>query len=129
MCSCSFSLYLGVQFVDIISHAQQKNLQFYFGFSAEKKSLKLIVVFQNAECPFYLDGSVHPIQDPLFAHDIFIRFPSLFHKLFGYIQLFVPLRSGAFFFIRTAATVFTLIYSHLRYITTLTFAMTVILTF
>lgn len=71
-------LYFCMQFVQIIPHTEQKNLQSYFRFPTKQKSLEFIIIFQNSEYPFRLDRTVHTIQNPFFAQDIFIRFLSLF---------------------------------------------------
>ena len=63
-------LYFCVEFIEITAHAKQKNLQFDFSFPTEQKSLKFIVVFQNPEGSFHLDGTVHPVQNPCLAQDI-----------------------------------------------------------
>jgi hypothetical protein len=82
MAGCSVILDFGMKLIDVISQTEQKNLQFYPGFPTEQKSLESIVVFQNSKCPFNLDGTVHPVLDPRFAYDIFIRFPAAFNKVF-----------------------------------------------
>ena len=58
-------------------------LAFHFGFSAKQKFLKFIVIFQNSESTFYLNGAVHAILDSCFGQDVFIRLLSFFQKAFG----------------------------------------------
>ena len=83
------ALDFGMQLIQVISHAQQKNLKFYFVFSTEQKSLELIVIFQNAKRTFHLNGTVHPVQDSFFAHDVFVRLLSLRYEFFGHIEFFI----------------------------------------
>lgn len=71
--SRSVLLYFCVEFIEIITHTKQKNLQFYFGFPTGQKSLEFIIVFQDSQCSFHLDRTVHPIQDSCLALDIFIE--------------------------------------------------------
>ena len=113
MASKSALLDLSMQFVDIISKTQEQDLQFYFGFSSEQKSLELIVVFQNPKSTFYLNGSVHTIQDACFAHDIFVRLLSFTYKVFGYIQPFISFCLCTFIFVRASAAVCAFIYGHI----------------
>ena len=100
-------LYFRMQFIQIIPHAEQKNLQFYFCFPSKQKSLEFIIIFQDSKDSFYLDRAVHPISNPFFAQDIFIRFLTLFQKALRNIQPFVLLCFRTFFFIRTAGAIFT----------------------
>ena len=65
------SLDFGMEFVDVIPHAQQKKLDFYINFPTCQKSVESVVMFQHTKGPFYLDRSVHTVADPRLAGDIF----------------------------------------------------------
>ena len=58
---------LCMQFIDVVAHTQQKDLQFYLCFPPQQKSLESVIIFQNAKSSFYLNGTVHPIFDPCFT--------------------------------------------------------------
>ena len=113
MASKSVVLNLGMQFVDVVSKTQEQDLQFYFGFPSEQKSLELIIVFQNPKSALYLNGAVHTISDTCFAHDIFVRSLTVVYKVFGHIQPFVPLCPCAFIFAGASAAVCAFIYGHI----------------
>lgn len=72
MTSQSVILDFRVQFVDVVSQTKQKNLSFHFGFPTKEKSLKLIVVFQNAEGSFYLNRPIDPISYSCLGKDVFV---------------------------------------------------------
>lgn len=44
-----------MQFIDVITHAKQKNLQFCLRFPTEQKSLEFIIIFQYPKCSLHLD--------------------------------------------------------------------------
>lgn len=110
MAPCPSILDLGMQFIQIISQAQQKDLQFYLRFSSQQKSLEFIIVFQHPKGSFYLDRAVHPVLDPFFTQDVFIGFLTLFQKVLRKVKPLVSFCFRAFFFIRAAAAVLTFIY-------------------
>lgn len=116
MTSQSVTLDFGMKFIDVVTKTQQKNLQFYFGFSPKQESLKTIIVFQDAKGSFHLDGAVHPVSDSCFAHDIFIRYLSLSNQVFGYMQPFVSFCLCIFIFIPAFITVNTFIYGYFRFV-------------
>ena len=80
--SSAFFLDFCMQFIDVIAHAKQKNLQFYPGFPTEQKSLKFVIIFQNPKSSFHLNATVHAVFDPCFTQDIFIGFLSFLQKTF-----------------------------------------------
>ena len=117
----SVILDFGVEFIDVISKTKQKNLQFYFGFPAKQKSLESIVAFQNTKGSFHLDGTVHSVLNSCFTHDVLIGNLPFLYKVLGYIQSFISLGFGTFFFMRASTTIGTFVYSHLGFIAVFTF--------
>ena len=71
-----------MKFVDIVTHAQQKKLGFDIGFPAYQKSAETVVIFQDPESPFDLNGPVHPVLSSLQAQDVLQGFFPFLHKYF-----------------------------------------------
>lgn len=118
---CPVFLYLSMQFIDVIAHAQQKNPQSYLCFSTKQTFLEFIIIFQYAKCTFHLYGTVHPVPDSCFTQDIFIRFLPLFQKIFRNMQPLASFGFCTFPFIWTPAAVFALMYRHFQFIAALIF--------
>ena len=65
------SLDLGMEFIDVVPHTQQKKLDFHIEFPIRQKSVNSIVMFQYTEGSFHLDGTIHTVADAGRAGDIF----------------------------------------------------------
>lgn len=107
-----------MQFISIVSHTQQENLQFYLLLTPQQESLETIVIFQYPEGSLYLERAIRPVLNSLLALYVLIRLLTLLQNAFGHVQTLVHLCFGAFFFVGEASTVLTFVYRHLRLIPT-----------
>ena len=104
-------LNLCVEFIDVVPHAQQKKLDFYFDFSAGQKSVETVVMFQHSEGSFDLDRTVHPIPDPLFTRNVFQGYRSFLNQYLRHIQLLFFFGAGTFSAkMRASAAILTSVY-------------------
>ena len=61
------------KFLNIKSKSEQEKLHFNVPFAAEEESAEGIVLFENSECAFHLNGAVDTEQNALVANDIVKR--------------------------------------------------------
>ena len=89
-------LNLCVQLVDVVAHTQQKKLDFYIDLPAGQKSVESVVMFKHSKCSLYLNQAVHPVTDPVPAHDVFQGHFPLCNQHFRHIHLLPFSGSGTF---------------------------------